>query len=121
MSKKKRKRFRPPLSEEEIQKREQKQKQEQENLLRKDIRKLVNGIVRARKSEYADVWRELKHQFNGESVTNASIDGLKAREKVLLEWDDKLMTELGNQYWYRRKDELSESQYDEYPLNGFEV
>lgn len=119
MSKKKRKRFRPPLSEEEIQKREQ--KQEQENLLRKDIRKLVNGIVRARKSEYADVWRELKHQFNGESVTNASIDGLKAREKVLLEWDDELMTELVNQYLYRRKDELSESEDDEYPLNGFEV
>jgi hypothetical protein len=102
VKKKKKKRFRPPLTEEEIQRRQE----EQEKQLRKNIRKLVNGIVRYSKSEYVDVWRKLKHQFNGESVTNASIDGLKEREKVLLEWEDKLMTELGNQDWYRKKDEL---------------
>lgn len=110
MKKKKKKRFRPPLTEEEIQRRQE----EQEKLLRKNIRKLVNSIVRASKSEYVDVWRKLKHQFNGESVTNASIDGLKEREKVLLEWEDELMTEFGRQEWYRRKSELYDREDYEY-------
>lgn len=111
MRKKKKKEFRPPLTEEEIQNR----KEEQEKRLRKNIRKLVNSIVKSSECEYVDVWRKLKHQFNDESVTNASIAGLKERETVLLEWEDELVTELAQRELYRMKDELSESEDDEEP------
>ena len=116
MGKKKWRRFRPPPTEEEIQKREEREK----ILIRKHLRKLVNGIVRDSKCEYVDVWRKLKHQFDGESVTNASLDGLKAREKVLVEWEDELATELGNQDWYQRKSELYDSEEYEYLLEKYE-
>ena len=109
MKKKKKRTFRPPLTEEEIQKR----RETHEKDLRKNIKKLVNSIVKNSESEYADVWRKLKGQFNGESVTTASIQGLVEREKVLTKWEDEIMTELAQQNLYRIKDELSEREDDE--------
>ena len=109
MQKKKKRKYKPPPTKGQI----QRWKETQEKDLRKNIKKLVSSIVRNSESEYADVWRKLKGQFNGESVTTASIQGLIEREKVLTKWEDELITEFAQQDLYRLKDELSEREDDE--------
>jgi len=104
MVKKRKSKYRPPPTEEEIQKRQETQEED----LRRNIKKLVNTIAKHSRCGHIEVWQKLKSQFNGESVTTTSIQGLIEREKVLTEWEDELITELAQQHLYRIIAELSE-------------
>ena len=83
-----------------------------ESELRHRIQKMVRNLARLHGVEQKEIWSLLKAHF-GNSQTTADIPELKEREKLLIEWESEVETELSQQNLYAYKDSCTEEGFSE--------